>query len=97
VALERAEISSALGQKGFSEEAGRDHIIFRFTHEGLARAVWTKISRGTKHKTIGDPLVAAMSKQLRLTKGQFAELVSCTIGHGDYVSLLREQGILPPK
>lgn len=91
--LARSDIEQALQQKGFVYRGG-DHRYYFFEHEGLIRAVFTKVSHGSKYKTVGTPLVIKMAKQLRLTKKQFTALVECSMTQKDYVEHLVQQGWL---
>lgn len=96
MSLERKDVVAALTSKGFSRVKDRDHEVFVFTHAGLTRAVWTKVSRGTSHRTLGDPLVGAMSRQLQLSKKDFMALVECSFTAAAYIDHLRTTGLLPP-
>lgn len=62
-------IKSALLKKGFELDTGkgRDHDTYFYVHAGKRQPVWTKFSRGSSHKTIGDPLVSQIRKQIKLT------------------------------
>ena len=52
------------------------------------------VSTGTKHRTLGDPLVAAMAKQLRVTPADLLAIVECTIDRTGYLQRLRDAGAL---
>ena len=93
--LDRADILAALQAKGFDlEQKNRDHDFLFFRHRGLTTAVYTKLSRGSRYKTIDDSLVSRMSKQVRLTKREFENLVSCSLTAEGFISALSKQGIL---
>lgn len=47
----------------------------------------TKMSHGSSHKTIGDPLLGAMAKQIGLTKKDFLHMVDCNIDQAEYEKL----------
>lgn len=91
--LARSDIERALQRKGFTYRSG-DHRYYFFEHEGLTRAVFTKVSHGTKYKTLATPLVLKMAKQLRLTKKQFMALVDCSMTQEQYVAHLTQLGFL---
>lgn len=92
---DRSAIVSALEKKGFEkEQGGRDHDFFFFRHDGLERAIYTKVSRGSAYKTIQSGLLTKMAKQLQLTTKQFGQLVDCPMTQEDYERHLREAGIL---
>lgn len=90
----RDKIRTALMSKGFSLSTDRDHDFLTFTAEGRTCAVFTKLSRGKRDKDYHDGLLAAMSKQLKVTRKQLDQLIECTMGHVEYVSALRARGIL---
>ncbi len=46
------------------------------------------MSHGTAYKTIGDPLLGEMARQLGLVKKQFLELVDCTLDQQGYEKLV---------
>jgi hypothetical protein len=90
-------VVAALRNKGFEERSAgknRDHDMFFFVHGGLQRAVFTKVSRGSSHQTIGDELLGRMAKQLQLTRGDFDLLVECPLGEAEYVEKLIARGTL---
>jgi len=90
----RDEIEAALKKKGFVLNDG-DHRYFRLHVDGRATAIFTKTSHGNKYKTLGDALVAAMAKQLKLTKKQFGDLVDCRMSGDAYLQALHDQSIVP--
>jgi hypothetical protein len=94
---ERTEVVAALRNKGFEERPegkNRDHDTFFFVHSGLQRAVFTRVSRGSNYRTIGDDLLGRMAKQLQLTRGDFNLLVECPLGEAEYVEKLVARGVL---
>ncbi|HEV7588854.1 MAG TPA: hypothetical protein VGO40_12130 [Longimicrobium sp.] len=96
---DRSEVVAALKNKGFEERPegkNRDHDMFFFVHGGLQRAVFTKVSRGSGYRTIGDDLLGKMAKQLQLTRGDFNLLVECPLGEVEYAEKLAAQGVLRP-
>lgn len=94
---ERARILASLTSKGFVEKQGnRDHDFLFFSHKGLVQAVFTKLSRGTQYKTIGDPLLAKMARQLRVPRRDFDNLIDCPMSAEEYLERLRAQGLVSP-
>jgi len=92
---ERADIVASLSHKGFElHQHKRDHDFFFLKHPDLTQPVFTKVSRGTEYRTIGDALLARMSKQLHLTRAQFDALVDCTMKKPDYLAVLQSLGVL---
>jgi len=91
---DRNTISSSLQKKGFVLEENHDHKCFFYcSKSGKRTKVRTMISRGTKYKVIGDNLLTQMSKQCRLLKSEFLELIDCPLTREDYEIKLREQAI----
>ena len=96
--LERRALAAALESKGFAVDTGgqrRDHDVYRLQHQPL-EPVWTKLSRGTKYKTLGRGLVGKIKRQLKLSNKQLEAFVECPMSRDDYLKHLRRLGILPP-
>lgn len=92
---DRLEIHRSLLAKGFElEQKGRDHDYYFLRDEGLTRAVFTKMSRGSKHREIGDGLLGRMCRQLQLTRGEFDQLIDCPLSGTDYLARLVERGVI---
>ena len=90
----RKAVTKALKQKGFRVEQGkRDHDFYFLEVDGLVRSVYTKVSRGSNYKEIGDPLLKRMSKQLHLKGSEFEEFVACPLTRERYVEILGDRGI----
>ncbi len=97
---ERAEIIAALSDsaKGFAPPRNkRDHDFFFFQHPDRIGPVFTKVSRGSQHRTIDDSLLGRMSRQLHLTRKQFDALIDCTINEPELAEILYASGILRRK
>ena len=92
--LERAKVEQNLPKKGFQEERDGDHVFFLFFHGGKKTHIRTKVSHGSKYKTLGDDLVSKMAKQCKLTAKDFRSLAECTLSHTEYVSILVGSGEL---
>jgi hypothetical protein len=88
--LERAHIEAGLRSKGFVEEE-RDHRFYTLVVNGRYTGIWTKTSRGTGYKTLGDNLVAKIARELKLSRKQFEDLVQCPMSFEQYVAHLRER------
>ncbi len=92
---DRADVVATLCQKGFTLRQGnRDHDFLFLQCDGMTQAVFTKVSRGTGHRTIGDPLLGRMARQLRLSKGGLLDLVDCPMTGTQYLDHLKRLGIL---
>lgn len=92
-ALSRTSVERALAQKGFDRTEGGKHRVYRLLVDGLETGVATVVSRGAQ-KTLGNPLVGAIARELHLTGPEFRQLVDCPLSHDDYVGILRGKGIL---
>lgn len=89
--MDRKDVDAALRSKGFRAEEGDHTFYFYYTQAGKRTPVRTKISRGSKYKRLDDNLLAAMARQCRLTKVQFADLVHCPLSREDYERVLAGQ------
>lgn len=90
--LDRSDVEAALERKGFSRTEGDHHFFIYYTIEGLKTSVRTKVSHGTKYKTIDDGLVSLMAKQCGLTSPQFKQLVECPLDRTKYETILVDSG-----
>ncbi len=85
----KKDVESALLKKGFQRDYG-DHVWFiYYTQEGKKTTIRTKTSHG-KTKDLGDSLLKAMSRQVRVSKSDFLELLDCPLSQGAYEKLLSE-------
>jgi len=92
--LKRNEIDSALTTKGFCKvDRKKDHYYYYLKVDGIDVGIFTKISRGSKAREIGEPLLSIMAKQLKINKKQFIAFVDCTVKYRDYLEILRGKGI----
>ena len=89
--LERRRVVKSLGKKGFRKKQGTAHTLFFYQLDERDTAVFTKVSRGTKYKTLGDGLVKEMAHQCRLSIARFRELVACSLSKQEYEDLIREK------
>jgi len=90
---DRDAISGNLQKKGFVLSE-RDHKYFSYySKNGKKTGIFTKISHGTKYKVISDNLLAQMSKQCKLSKADFLELVDCSLTRDSYETKLQSQAI----
>jgi len=79
-------VRAALCGKGFQEHNDRDHRYFFFCHEGKRSHIYTKISHNESE--INDYLCSAMSRQIKLTRAQFRDLIECPLTARGYSKLL---------
>ncbi|MDV0444303.1 hypothetical protein [Methanorbis rubei] len=92
--LKADKVSKALKKKGFVIQPGRtDHCRFIFYADGYPIKVKTYMSRNGQE--IGNELQSCMVEQLHLSKTEFAEMISCEIGHDELLARYAALGILP--
>lgn len=89
----RREIQKALCAKGFVEE-DNDHYFYTLEYNGKKSAIFTKISKGSDYKTIQQPLLSLMCKQLKLKNHELLELIDCKINYINYIKILKGRNIL---
>ena len=90
--LEQDEVVAGLLKKGFSEQSGGDHRYFRLMHEGKDTGIFTMTSRGKKkYRSLGNDLVTAMAKQVKLTTKEFTNLIKCPLSEEEYLALLAQR------
>lgn len=93
--VDRDALTAALAAKGFRVRQTHHEFYYLFV-DGKQQAVYTKVSHGSKYKTLGDDLVTAVARQMKLTKPQLTQFVDCTLSEAAYVQGLRARGVLPP-
>ena len=93
MSIKRALIEASLKRKGFVLKQG-DHKFYLFTHNNKVTSIFTKVSHGSKNKTISDSLVSIMARQLKLSTGQFKKLIDCSMRKSDYIVSLKNRNIL---
>jgi hypothetical protein len=85
----RDAVVGNLTAKGFKAVQG-DHLFLVYhRQDGLKTPIRTKVSRGTNHRDISDPLLTQMAKQVRLPKRSFLELVDCTLDQAGYEQMVQ--------
>ena len=79
MAVERDDLEKALLSKGFIKKTkGKDHAFYYYERDGrICKAIWTKISYGSKYKTYGDDLERRVRGQIRLSATDFKAFVEC--------------------
>ncbi len=72
----RKDVLRNLQHKGFDCRQDSKHTVIIYRNkQGRKTAIRTLVSRGTKHRSLGEPLVRNMAAQCRLTKDDFLALV----------------------
>ncbi len=95
--LSKRKIISALKKKGF-KSTNKDHIYFYFYYKGKSTKIDTKLSHGTKYKSIDKSLQKRMQKQLHFDKLEdFISFCDCKISENDYINILKKKRILSPQ
>jgi predicted transcriptional regulator len=90
---DRNAISESLQKKGFILEERDDKYFTYHSTSNKKTSVFTKISHGTNYKIIGDNLLAQMSKQCKLSKADFMDLIECPLDRASYEAKLQNQGV----
>ena len=86
-------VTKALKKKGFVLVHGRSkHLVYFFVHEGKKSEVATHLSHNKQD--INDALQREMAEQICLSKAEFAEMVSCKIGHDALAARYADLGLL---
>lgn len=86
-------LEKALLSKGFAKD-NKHHRMLWFYLDGKKTAIRTRISHDAKD--YGDPLLGEMSKQVKLPRKKFTDLIECPMSREDYIGHLRSAGVLQP-
>lgn len=89
--LDVDKIAKSLTGKGFRLE-NRDHKFYIFFDGDKKTGIYTKISHS--EKTISDPLIGKMSRQMHLSRSEFHEFVRCTLSKEQYAAKLKAEGFI---
>lgn len=85
------EVLSSLQAKGFRvSQSKHAHLVLYV--DGKKSAIRTMVSQGGRD--IGEPLIHAMARQLKISKAEFMALVECTLSEEALVEILRAKGVL---
>lgn len=84
--LDAKKALKSLKKKGFSIYNG-DHKFLEYHYDGKL-VLHTKISHGEKE--LNDYLIAQMSRQCKLSKSDFTDLVECPLSAEGYIEKLIE-------
>ena len=88
----QSEVEKSLLAKGF-QKANSDHNYFTyFSKAGKKTNVFTKTSHGGKE--INDHLLGSMSRQVKLKKQLFDQLIDCPLDRDAYEKILSELGFI---
>jgi predicted RNA binding protein YcfA (HicA-like mRNA interferase family) len=89
---DRRDVEAGLAAKGFQQRDGDHRFFIYHTLQGRKSQVFTKTSHHDKQ--VDDGLLSQMSKQCRLSKKLFGELLDCPLDRESYEAELRKLGIL---
>ncbi len=90
MALNSDKVIKSLLKKGF-DKINKDHKFFIFKNEGR-EVLHTKVSHGKKD--LSKYLISLMSKQCKLSKEDFIDLVNCPLSKAQYIEKLRQKEML---
>jgi hypothetical protein len=85
-ALSRRKVDSSLLLKGFVKVVN-DHDFYIYHCDGKATTIRTKLSHGINE--VGDSLIGQMSKQTKLSKSQFVDLINCPLSAEEYLNIVK--------
>lgn len=79
------QLVSGLRAKGFSEDRDGHHIFFSYeTIDGRLTEIRTRISHQSGGGDIGDHLLGAMARQVKLNRREFDQLIDCPLSREQY-------------
>jgi predicted RNA binding protein YcfA (HicA-like mRNA interferase family) len=87
--VETKKLEKALTSKGF-EESNTHHEMYWLSHDGKKTSIRTRISHSERE--YGDGLLSQMSKQVKLSKSDFHNLVECPLTKEAYLAMMIAQG-----
>ena len=58
------------------------------------RVIYVQVSRGRAYRTLGEPILAKIAREMRVPRAYLYELVGGTKTREDYLDELRKQGLL---
>ena len=81
------QVLGGLKAKGFREDREGHHVFLTYeTMRGRRSEIRTRLSHQSGGGDIGDPLLAAMSRQVRLNRREFEQLIDCPLSREEYKS-----------
>jgi predicted RNA binding protein YcfA (HicA-like mRNA interferase family) len=88
--LPSREIDRALLKKGFVRE-NRNDRTYKLMRGSEKTGIKTILSH-TSNMDYGDHLLSMVARQMKLTKAELRQFVGCTMGHEEYVQILKQRG-----
>ena len=86
----RKDVETSLLAKGFQQRES-DHAYFIY-YDTSGKKSTAKTKTSHSGKDLDDGLLALMSRQTKLTKKQFLDLVDCPLSRTEYENILRQNG-----
>lgn len=88
----QADVERALRSKGFVQTESHHHFFIYHSQAGRKTPVKTKTSHGQRE--ISDDLLGKMAQQVKLSKGDFLDLVDCPLSREEYETKLVALGFV---
>jgi hypothetical protein len=82
------EFDGLISKLGFVSRQS-DHLLAWFEYDGK---VILRTRRSNKRGPL--PMEHSIRQQMKLSDGQLREALSCTLGHPEYVALLKTKGLI---
>lgn len=82
----QTDVERALRGKGFAQSESHHHFFIYHSTSGRKTTVKTKTSHGQRE--ISDDLLGKMAQQVKLSKGDFLDLVDCPLSREEYEAKL---------
>ena len=70
-----------------------NRIIDRLTADGM-KVIRTKLSHGSRGKSISKGIFGAIARQTALNKSQLQNAVKCPLSRRDYSNILKEKNLI---
>ncbi|MBT4526404.1 MAG: hypothetical protein HOC24_07630 [Deltaproteobacteria bacterium] len=89
--LKHSEVESSLLRKGF-QASGKKHLMYYFYYKNKKTPVFTFLSHGKQD--IDSYLISKMSKQVKLSKKDYLDLINCPLTKEKYTEKLKGLGVI---
>ncbi len=84
------QVRKSLEKKGFIQEPNKHHnYYYLYDQDNKRTSINTHTSRNGQE--IDDFLIGQMSKQLKLSKKEFIDLINCPLSYEKYIAILKEK------
>lgn len=85
------DIERSLLKKGFKKDEG-DHHYYHLYVDDKKTAIFTKLSHSKNE--VDEFILRMMTKQVKLNRQQFEDLINCPLSYENYIKILRENNII---